>query len=518
MRFFPSYFTTTLLVITLTSCSIIKQDGLVEQEPTESVPTIVGSADSVSESESIEIFEEISEAVPALVEDSPLENEIAPPSQPTHLLADLSEGFSWETHAHRNEVLKEIRRHQKQPEYFYEVLMRSAPFLALIVEKLDEQQMPRELALLPFIESGYDPSIFSSSNAGGLWQFIPSTARYLGMHMDWWYDERLDIELSTDKALDYLSYLHGRFDNNWELALAAYNGGEGHVSSRIKQSGGKLNFWEINLKNETSSYVPKLLAVVELISEPEQYGIELPEIPLGNPLKSVEFENQIDLRLASKTVGMKYEDIQTLNAGYLRWISPPSKTHKLLIPEDRHQDFLAALKEITTDEQLAWNHYRVRRGDSLSEIANNFGTTLKALVAVNQLENSTIYVNQDLLIPTSELPLTRFASQSNTVKQLYVVKQGDSLWEISRDQGVAIGQIRRLNSFSGNHIKPGQVLVLAETFTGGEITYMVRQGDSLSQIASRFQVAVADIRAWNELNGDLIKPGQALRIRTNGSS
>ena len=436
------------MAIGLNACSVYKKDHAVFTTP-------------VNENEYAEVVKEIA---PAVANSSPV-IEITPPPAPQHLFANLGESFTWETHAKRNEVSKEIQRHQKHPEYFYEVLSRSEPFLALIVEKLDERQMPRELALLPFIESGYDPSVFSPSDAGGLWQFIPSTARYMGMHIDWWYDERLDIELSTDKALDYLSYLHDRFDQNWELALAAYNGGEGHVSSRIKQAGGKQDFWELNLKSETSSYVPKLLAIVELVSRAQNYGVQLPELPIDSPIVSVEFEKQIDLRLAAKKIEVKYEELRRLNAGYLQWISPPSKTHKLLIPKDKQADFFAGLKGVTTDEQLAWNHYSVRQGDSLIEIANQFGTTVKALSAVNQLEDSRIYVNQDLFIPTSESPSTRFASQPNTVKQLYAVRQGDSLWDISRDQGVTISQIQKLNNLSGNHIKQGQVLVLTETYT-----------------------------------------------------
>ena len=504
MRFQTLVLGAPTLAITLTACSIYKLDQTVADE--NSIPA--------NESEQVAVVEEIA---PNVEISAPIVEVVSPP-EPQYLFTNLGESFTWETHAKRSEVSKEIRRHQKQPEYFYEVLNRSEPFLALIIAKLDERQMPRELALLPFVESGYDPTVFSSSEAGGLWQFIPSTARYMGMHMDWWYDERLDIELSTDKALDYLSYLHGRFDQNWELALAAYNGGEGHVSSRIKQAGGKQDFWGLSLKSETSSYVPKLLAIVELVSRAQNYGMQLPELPIDSPIVSVEFEKQIDLRRTSKVIGMEYDDLRHLNAGYLQWLSPPSKTHRLLIPADKQADFFSGLKDITTDEQLAWNHYRVRRGDSLIEIANQFDTTVKALSAVNQLEDSRIYVNQDLLIPTSELPLTYLAGQSNTIKQLYVVKQGDSLWNISSDQGVTIKQIQRLNSLSGNHIKPGQVLVLAETYTGREITYMVKSGDSLSLIASRFQVAIADIRSWNALDGDLIKPGQALKIKADGNS
>jgi len=512
MRFQTLIIAAPLIAISLTACSIIKQDYAASPEATETNGASGQRTENTAEAATTAFRRGRSNVI-----DSPHVTEANFTPKLKHLFADLAETFTWETHSQRSEVAKEILRHQKQPDYFYEVLERSEPFLALIIEKLDERGMPRELALLPFIESGYDSSVFSQSQAGGLWQFIPSTARYMGMHIDWWYDERLDIELSTDKALDYLTYLHDRFDRNWELALAAYNGGEGHVSSRIKQAGGKQDFWELSLKKETSSYVPKLLAIVELVSEPENYGLKIPEAPSGKTLRSVELNKQIDLRLASEKIKMDYNDLRHLNSGYLRWISPPGKARRLLIPADKHAIFVAALEDITVDEQLAWNHYRVRQGDTLTEIAQSFGTTVEALIAINQVEKSAIYINQDLFIPTSSGSLG-LSNQSNAIKQLYVVKQGDSLWNISRDDGVSISHIQRLNGLPGNRIKPGQTLILAETFTGAEITYTVKHGDSLSRIASRFDVAIADIRTWNSLDDDLIKPGQALLIRTIGNS
>lgn len=453
-----------------------------------------------------------------VVEETEISPAIVLAAKPSDLLTELASKFTWQTNTDNNKVASEIRKHQKTPKHFYDILKRSEPFLAFIKENLEEEGLPLELALLPFIESGFDPSIFSPSGAAGLWQFMPSTAKYLGMHTDWWYDERLDIVISTEKAMEYLTYLNNRFNGDWELALAAYNGGEGHVSSRMKRASGDKDYWSLKLKTETSSYVPKLLAVIELVAHPEKYGMHLPEIDRENQLVSLEFEKQIDLRLAAEKTGMSYARFKVLNAGYLRWISPPTKDKSLLIPEKSVQRLTTSLEDITSDEQIAWNHYRVQRGDTLIEIASEFGTTLRALIAVNQLKDSRIYIHQDLLIPVSELPLTRLASQSNSVKQLYIVRRGDSLWDISRSQGVTISQIRRLNNLTGDKIKLGQVLVLAETFTGEEITYLVKRGDSLSLIASRFQVAISDIRIWNALKGDLIQPGQELRIRPENES
>ncbi|MCL4157896.1 UNVERIFIED_CONTAM: hypothetical protein GTU68_035591, partial [Idotea baltica] len=438
--------------------------------------------------------------------------------QPNDLLTALASKFTWHTHAERAQVSSQIERLQRNPEHLIEILERSEPFLALLHEKLEAQQLPPELAFLPYIESGYEPSAMSHVGAAGLWQFMPSTANHLGMHTSWWYDERLDINVSTEKALEYLSYLNKRFEGNWELTLASYNGGEGHVASRIRRADGMADFWSIQLKAETSNYVPKLLAIVEVISAPEKYGFELPEFPLENRLTSVALNDQIDLRLAAKEIGMDYADLRNINSGFLRWISPPGQERYLLIPTDKESRLIAALDVITSDEQLAWNHYKVSEGDTLIEIAREFGITLRSLVAVNQLEGSRIYINQDLLIPAVSLGDAEISNQPNSIKQLYIVKSGDSLWDISRDQSVSISQIRRLNGITNNHLKLGQVLILSEVYTGNEFTYLVKNGDSLSQIADRFRVGVAEIQAWNSLRGDLIRPGQELTIRTNSNS
>lgn len=439
------------------------------------------------------------------------------PPQPSDLLSKLRSSFTLNRQTDRPEVIEILESHKRNPDHYLEILTRGAPFLSLITAKIEERGMPLELALLPFVESGYEATSFSQSGAAGLWQIIPNTARHLDLEMGWWYDERLDILKSTDKALDYLSYLNDRFEGDWELTLAAYNGGESHVASRIRQASGNADFWAIELKRETTAYVPKLLAAAEVVANPDKYGVELPTIHADDQLIAISVDTQLDLRLSAKAVGLTYSEFKKLNSGYLRWISEPGETAQLLIPVSEQANLLASINDIATDQNVAWDHYRVKNGDTLSEIAREFGTTLRALIAVNDLDDSRIYKNQDLLIPKSSEVTMSDAGDSHTIKQLYIVESGDSLWEISRDHNVSIEEIRRLNSLRGNTLRIGKVLVLAENFTGSEITYEVKSGDSLSTIANRFRVAVSDIRAWNALDSDLIKLGQELTIRPGNS-
>lgn len=444
--------------------------------------------------------------------------EIAVAPAPKYLLESLASEFTWDTRANHPRVSKEISRLLRNPRHLDRILGQSEPILALVSDTVTAHDMPIELAFLPYIESGYRSSAKSHRGAAGLWQFMPNTAKHLGMEINWWHDERLDIETSTDKALEYLTYLNNRFNGDWELALAAYNGGESYISRRLKRSKKEakdFDYWETKLKKETQDYVPRLLALIEIISSPEKYGVELPKFALENPLVSVNFENQIDLRQAAEEIGMDYSDLRGLNADFLRWISPPKKTNTILVPAEKESLLIASLDKLSRDGEQIWNHYRVRQGDTLSEIASQFGVTLKSLVAVNQLENYRLKINQQLLIPNTSKQQAKTLEPGPSIKRLYVVKRGDSLWEIAKSQDVSIAQIKSLNRIGGNVINPGQVLVLAETYTGDEFVYQVRHGDSLYEIAVRFKVAVAELKAWNDLDGNLIKPGQELTIRTN---
>ena len=431
--------------------------------------------------------------------------------EPQGLLQTLAADFSWDRHLDRSEVQKRIRHYQARPRQLEILLARSSEFLPLIAEQIKQRDLPTELAFLPLVESGYQTDIYSGAGAAGLWQLMPGTARHLGLQIDWWYDERLDIQASTEKALDYLEYLNKQFKGDWELVIAAYNGGEGHVRSKMRKAKSR-NFWDLSLKRETESYVPRLLAVVEMVHNPSKYAVKLPEIAKEAQLENLRLEHQIDLRLAASAAEMDYQAFKTLNPGYKRWVSPPKGEYELLLPQQQVSLLRGKIASLQPDRLTGWDHYRVKPGDTLIDIARRFGTSVRSLIAVNELPNSRIYARQELLIPRVE---SRELQIPNSFKELYIVQAGDSLWRIASRNNVSIKQLRKLNAINKNTlIQPGQVLVLNEYYNGEETTYRVKRGDSLSEIAHLFDVAIADLKLWNSIdNKDLIHPGQVLKIR-----
>jgi len=432
----------------------------------------------------------------------------------TGLIEDLALDFTWDRHLDHSAVSRRLTWYQENPEQLEYVLQRATMLLPMLAKEIRERELPAELVFLPLIESGFQPSVYSRSGAAGLWQLMPATARSLGLRIDWWYDERLDIEASTAKALDYLIYLNQRFGGDWELTIAAYNGGEGHVQARMRRSQSD-DFWELPLKRETEQYVPRLLAVAEVLSNPEEYGITLPFVGKESLLRSMPLDEQIDLRLAAEVSGLDYQQFKWLNPDFQRWISPPDGEYSILLPAGNMDYLMAEIDGLKPDTDASWDHYRVRSGDTLGHIAEEFSTSVSALIAINQLSGSRIYARQELLIPRST------ASQGNpnsSMNELYIVKRGDSLWRIANRNGITIAKLRRLNTLGDNTVlQPGQVLVLneySEAQSSDETTYEVKSGDSLSVIANKFSVALADLMLWNSLDrSDLIHPGQILRIR-----
>ena len=434
------------------------------------------------------------------------------------LFQDIASRFTWDTQRHHPKVIKELNKYQRNPHHFEEIILRGTHYLPLLSQLVKQRDLPAELIFLPFVESGYNPTARSQSSAAGLWQFIPSTARARGMKKTWWYDERLDIQTSTEGALSYLKYLHNRFNQDWNLALAAYNGGEGHVAKQISKAGGRQDFWALKLKRETSAYVPKILAVIEIITHPDQYGVQLPDMSDQTRFSKVVIDQQIDLRRAAQLVGMSYDEFRHINPGFLRGLSAPNTSSHLLIPVDQENTFRSEIDQLVADQNSYWDHYSVQPGDTLSELAEQFGTKSNTLREINQLKGSRIFQRQVLLVPKSARSRSQLKTSTNdSIRDIYIVRRGDSLGKIALIKDVPIAEIKRLNNLRSNVIKTGEQLIIAETFSGENITYQVRTGDSLSEIASRFKVKVTDIRSWNNIDGDVIRPGQELLIRPNNS-
>ena len=365
-----------------------------------------------------------------------------------------------------DQQLSSARRHfLRQNDYMGVVAGRGALFLYYIVEELERRNMPVELALLPMVESAFDPFAHSSQSASGLWQIIPSTGRYLGLEQSWWYDGRLDLRDSTRAALDYLQELHRYFEGDWLLALAAYNGGKSRVrrAQRRNQSVGRPDdFWSLRLPRETRNYVPRLLALTSIVDRPDKYGVTLPSIPNAPVFDVVDTGGQIELRKAADMAGVALLDLRMLNAGHRRWATAPTRQPELLLPLVGSERLRQQLASMPPEERLPWQYYRIQPGDSLSLIARNFNTSVDALRQANSIRGNLIRAGDRLMIPAGpDWPTTVAQAGAGRKAQPYRVRRGDSLYRIAGKFNVKVSDIVAWNSLDPNaYLQPGQRLTL----------------------------------------------------------
>ena len=302
-------------------------------------------------------------------------------------------------------VQARIAAFHRHARLFEQILQRrSEPYLFHVLDRVEARGLPAELALLPVIESAYDPFARSTAGATGIWQFMPATAREAGLRKDWWYDGRVDFVAATEAALNYLTALQQRYDGDWLLALAAYNAGSARVNRAMHQNrsqGRPVDFWHLPLPEETRDYVPKLLALRAIIADPAGHGIALPGLANASYFTRVDTGGQIDLQVAARLIGVSLEELQRLNPGLTRSITPPGSTHQILIPRASAQRFRLELALLPADQRVQSIRYRVRPGDTLSEIALNSSTTVSRLRKLNQLESSRIVAGRLLVVPVS---------------------------------------------------------------------------------------------------------------------
>ncbi|MCF1426660.1 MAG: LysM peptidoglycan-binding domain-containing protein [Shewanella sp.] len=426
----------------------------------------------------------------------------------------------------------------RHPEHLARVSERAEPFMYLIVEELERRNIPIELALLPIVESAFDPFAYSHGAASGLWQFTSPMARHFGLQMNWWYDGRRDVPAATSAALDMLQYLHGKTDGNWLHAIAAYNTGEGRVLNAVKynqRKGKNTDFWSLDLPRETERYVPQLLALAEVIKNADNYGITL--APIGNKpsVEIIDVGSQIDLSFAADLADMPLSSLHKLNPGYNRWSTSPDGPHRLVVPVDKAQGFKLALADTDSSERLHWLRYKIKSGDSLGLIAHKYHTTTDVIRSVNNIKGNTIVTGKHLLIPVAaknpelySLSSDQRLARKQGVKRAnykinYQVKSGDSLWNIARANNVKVSQLAAWNGMAPKDpLKVGQKLViwtnkLAQNQTQSSVmrtvNYKVHSGDSLARIADKFNVTVSDLLRWNGLDSKkYLQPGQMLKL------
>jgi membrane-bound lytic murein transglycosylase D len=410
---------------------------------------------------------------------------------------------------------------------YLEELAHAEPYIYHIVTEIKKRRLPGELALIPMIESAYDPFAYSGVGAAGLWQLMPGTGSELGLKQDWWFDARRSIRPSTDAALNYLTHLNKYFNGNWLLAIAAYDSGEGTIARVIKnrfQSARYISFWTLPVPDETKAYVPRLLALAEIIRYPQRYRVSLPDIPHVPYFAEVNIGSQIDLNHAAKLAGISYRDLIKLNPGCNRWATAPYKPFKLLIPANKVAYFNRNLASVPSEKRVSLAHYQVRPGDTLSSIARRYFTTVKLIRGLNQLKTDKLKLGQYVLIPSSKntpIPVANKPSLAMVTdrpltkqryKVIHIVQSGDTYQGLEKKYHVKKAEIQYWNNISRDlPLQKGAQLTIWKNFLQYGV-YTVKAGDSLNSIARRNKTKVATLRQLNPMINKRLRPGQRLLI------
>jgi membrane-bound lytic murein transglycosylase D len=450
----------------------------------------------------------------------------------------------WERLTHRFE-LPECSDHEtsvqwahwyaERPEYMARIIKRAQPWVHHIADELERRDMPGELALLPIVESAYDPFAYSRGRALGTWQFISATGRRYGLNQNWWYDGRRDVWASTDAALRYLDDMALMFDGDWLLALAGYNSGEGRVSRQVKKNraaGKPADFWNLKLPRETRGYVPKLLGLTCLFKYPERFDFTLPDTPDQPVIAAVDLGQQADLVLVSQLAEVPIDVLFTLNPGYNRWATSPDGPHRVVLPLESADTLQASLQRLASSALMKWDQVVVQKGDTLSEISARHHVPVSVLRTSNDLRGDMIHPGQKLRLPRDDQLLVDplYAQSAMELQQLqsglisaervtHRVRPGESLSVIARRYRVSVSDLQRWNNIGDPRtLRAGRTITVfhspaaPQPAAGGTVQYVVQRGDSLWKIARKYNVKVNDLKSWNSLASSNIKPGQSIRI------
>jgi membrane-bound lytic murein transglycosylase D len=421
------------------------------------------------------------------------------------------------------EVQTQLRWLISHPSYLNK-LAQSEPYIYHIISEISRRGLPGEIALIPMIESSYDPFAYSGAGAAGLWQLMPGTGTDLGLKQDWWSDARRSIQPSTDAALNYFKYLNHFFHGDWILAVAAYDSGEGTMARIIKnsnQKGPNINFWTLQVPSETKAYVPRLLALAEIIQNPQRYHVQLPNIRYAPYFTEVNIGSQIDLSNAAKLAGISYQTLIKLNPGFNRWATAPYRPYKLLIPTDKVEGFSRNLARTSEDQRVSWTRHQVSAGDNLSIIAQKYHTSVNLIKELNQLKSESIKNGQYVLIPSqnknyvaqnSQPEVTHF-KPTQPYKTIHIVQAKESYTQIEKQYGVTTKQIKQWNNLASNQaLRTGQQIVIYQIHKK-DLTYIVKRGDSLSTIARHNHIQLSMLRRLNpNIQKHVLHPGQKIRL------
>ncbi|MDB5051116.1 MAG: hypothetical protein JWO30_4187 [Fibrobacteres bacterium] len=446
--------------------------------------------------------------------------------------------------------------------YFTKWLTRKSRYEGLVHKKLEEKGMPKDLIYLAMVESGFNPKAWSKASASGMWQFISGTGRRYGLADDWWYDPRRDPMLATDAALEYLNDLHDEFQD-WHMAMAAYNCGEGKIRKYLAQDSTR-GYWKMPLPQETRFYVPKILAAMIIGHNPERYGfkIENPESALS--FDTVTVTNCLTIATIAKSAGVSEDTILSLNPSLRRWCTPPNRiAHILYLPTGSRDLFCRNYELLDKSQLVNWRHHIVGKGENLSGIASKYRVSVAAIRATNKIKGNRLKKGQSLLIPLAPEDAGKYleqdvaeapARQSKFKGGTYRVRSGDNLFDIARRFGTTVSALLAANNMSrGTLIRAGQRLKLSGKAQSGygsdepEIhreppvaamaiiprekapravetpgnvvappagkfgVHTVETGETLYSLTRSLGVSEDDLRQWNNLEGNRIQVGQKLK-------
>ncbi len=462
-------------------------------------------------------------------------NEVEPPlvAIPTNFWQKIRAGFALEKYDSHLVKLHE-KRFSASPKHFERILERAKPYLPYLLEQTKHHNLPSEIVLLPLIESGYNPRIYSPRGAAGLWQFMPLTGLQYGLKQDWWYEGRRDITYSTEAALQHLMDLNNMFDGDWPLSIAAYNLGSNGIKRAIRLNrrlNRPTNLNSLQLNSETRNYYPKLIAVKNIIQNPAEYGVELPEISIRSPFKIIEFDFQVDLVQLSKAIDVEVLRLALLNPGLRRHTTPPDGPHRILIPTRKLNETLDWKRHLHPADAVVSTVHVVKAGETLSDIAQQHAIPLASLIALNTKQSDLIHIGETIRIPPNPATVGNLNAFAGA-ETVHTVVSGDSLSQIAQTYRVQLSDLRSLNGIdhSTDQINIGQKIRIPSarysvnsSFNSSasvsdlrsRMLHRVIEGESLWSIARKYNVSVGDVIRWNAINGSQIEPGQELIVYIN---
>lgn len=438
-------------------------------------------------------------------------------------------------------------------------LERTTRYLPYMQEVFAAQGLPRDLVYLSIVESGLNPKAYSWAHASGPWQFIPSTGKIFGLEADYWWDERRDFEKSTQAAALFLKELYGLFNNDWYLAVAAYNAGPGAVARAIERSGNN-DFWTLAhnayLPQETRNYIPKLLAVLLIAKQPGKYGFTDTTYLEPIACDKVTVEGPVDLAVIARLTDSSYGEIKALNPELKRWCTPPKlESYQLNLPVGTKENFLAAYAELPAAERRNYRVHKLAKGETVKGLARQYRLSVDEILQANSLTSSKkLKIGRNLVIPlragVEPIPREDLFDDPVVIKtaksKIYKVKKGDTLSKIARNSGVSLTQLKSWNRLTDRsrlqigqvlRVGPGKKSTHSSTATakastkktssktakksaasaGNKIVYTVKKGDTVYKIARQYAVNPAQVLTWNGLgNEHTLQPGQNLTLRLQG--